>query len=120
MDSLTIEDADPDERRPAGPLYVPVRLGSAGGHQLRFLRDEFGARTAVGFTSAEALAAVLGRDQRWIRLAEPALRALSAPLGVARVTIDPVLAPPAPRRRHGQPQPQTPPLCARRDHALSS
>uniref|UniRef100_A0AAU2VGS4 SseB protein N-terminal domain-containing protein n=1 Tax=Streptomyces sp. NBC_00003 TaxID=2903608 RepID=A0AAU2VGS4_9ACTN len=115
MDSLTIEDADPDERRPAGPLYVPVRLGSAGGHQLRFLRDEFGARTAVGFTSPDRLNAVLGGDQSWIRLAEPALRALSAPLGVTRVTVDPLLAPPAPRRRHGQP----PSACARRDHALS-
>ncbi|MFG2720812.1 SAV_915 family protein [Streptomyces sp. NPDC048416] len=110
MDSLTIEDADPEERRPAGPLYVPVRLGSAGGHQLRFLRDEFGVRTAVGFTSQDRLNAVLGCDQRWIRLAEPALRALSAPLGVTRVTIDPLLAPPAPQSRGGQ----TPPLCARR------
>ncbi|GAA4108070.1 hypothetical protein GCM10022284_56930 [Streptomyces hundungensis] len=115
MDSLTIEDADPEELRPAGPLYVPVRLGSAGGHQLRFLRDEFGTRTAVGFTSPDRLHAVLGRDQQWIRLAEPALRALSAPLGVDRVTVDPLLAPPVPRRRHAQ----TPPLCARRDHALS-
>ncbi|WTO66205.1 hypothetical protein OHA17_08890 [Streptomyces sp. NBC_00212] len=115
MDSLTIEDADPEERRPAGPLYVPVRLGSAGGHQLRFLRDEFGARTAVGFTSPDRLNAVLGGDQSWIRLAEPALRALSAPLGVTLVTVDPLLAPPAPRRRHGQ----SAAACARRDHALS-
>lgn len=115
MDSLTIEDADPEERRPAGPLYVPVRLGSAGGHQLRFLRDEFGARTAVGFTSPDRLNAVLGGDQNWIRLAEPALRALSAPLGVTSVTVDPLLAPPAPRRRHGQ----SAAACARRDHALS-
>ncbi|MCX5386411.1 SAV_915 family protein [Streptomyces sp. NBC_00083] len=116
MDSLTIEDADPDERRPAGPLYVPVRLGSAGGHQLRFLRDEFGARTAVGFTSRDRLAAVLGGEQRWIRLAEPALRALSAPLGVTSLTVDPVLTPPVPHSR----QSQTPPLCARRGHALSA
>lgn len=115
MDSLTVEDADPEERRPAGPLYVPVRLGSAGGHQLRFLRDEFGARTAVGFTSQDRLKAVLGRDQSWIRLAEPALRALSAPLGVTRMTVDPLLAPPTPRPRHGE----TPHLCARRDHTLS-
>ncbi|MFG3282237.1 SAV_915 family protein [Streptomyces sp. NPDC048111] len=115
METLTLEDADPDERTSAGPLYVPVRLGSAGGHQLRFLRDEFGTRTAVGFTSPDRLTAVLGRDQRWIRLAEPALRALSAPLGVDRVTVDPLLTPPAQHTRHGQ----TPAPCARRDPALN-
>ncbi|MFJ8312724.1 MULTISPECIES: SAV_915 family protein [unclassified Streptomyces] len=115
MLSLTIEDADPEERRPAGPLYVPVRLGSAGGHQLRFLRDEFGVRTAVGFTSPDRLNAVLGGDQSWIRLAEPALRALSAPLGVTRVTVDPLLSPPPAPRRHGHAVSG----CARRDHALS-
>ncbi|WP_407706344.1 SAV_915 family protein [Streptomyces scopuliridis] len=68
-------DADPDVRRTAGPLYVPVRLGSAGGHQLRFARTPLGARTAIGFTSSLRLTAVLGEGQAWIRLAEPALRA---------------------------------------------
>ncbi|WP_329462410.1 SAV_915 family protein [Streptomyces sp. NBC_01431] len=119
MLSLTIEDADPEERRPAGPLYVPVRLGSAGGHQLRFLRDELGVRTAVGFTSPDRLNAVLGGDQAWIRLAEPALKALSAPLGVTRVTVDPLLSPPAAQRRRGQTASAPASACARRDHALS-
>ncbi|WNO71561.1 SAV_915 family protein [Streptomyces sp. AM8-1-1] len=101
MNTLTREDADtadPDERRPAGPLYVPVRLGSAGGHQLRFVRTPLGVRTAVGFTSKERLLAVLGDEQQWIRLAEPALRTLAEPLGVTLVTVDPQLSAPAPRR----------------------
>ncbi|MFE7773236.1 SAV_915 family protein [Streptomyces sp. NPDC057445] len=89
MESLLIEEADPDEPRPAGPLFVPVRLGSAGGHQMRFMRTPLGVRTAVGFTSERRLKAVLGEDQSWVRLAEPALRALSEPLGVTTVTVDP-------------------------------
>ncbi|GAA0602469.1 SAV_915 family protein [Streptomyces crystallinus] len=109
METLTTDDADPDERRPAAPpyrsarplyvpvrpLYVPVRLGSAGGQQLCFSRTPLGVRTAVGFTSPERLCAVLGPDQSWIRLAEPALRSLAAPLGVTTVTVDPQLAAPA-------------------------
>ncbi|MFK8912641.1 SAV_915 family protein [Streptomyces sp. YS-3] len=100
MDTLTLilddADPDPDERRPAAPLYVPVRLGSAGGRQLRFWRTPLGVRTAVGFTSPERLYAVLGPGQRWIRLAEPALRSLAAPLGVTTVTVDPHMTAPAP------------------------
>jgi hypothetical protein len=96
MDDLVIEDADPDEPRPAGPLFVPVRLGSAGGHQLRYMRTPLGVRTAVGFTSERRLTGVLGAEQAWIRLAEPALRALSEPLGVTGVTVDPQLTAPAP------------------------
>ncbi|MFC5799869.1 SAV_915 family protein [Streptomyces formicae] len=96
MIDLLVEDTDPDEPRPAAPLFVPVRLGSAGGHQLRFMRTPLGVRTAVGFTSARRLAAVLGAGQAWIRLAEPALRALSEPLGVTVVTVDPQLTAPAP------------------------
>ncbi|MEU2260018.1 SAV_915 family protein [Streptomyces sp. NPDC019645] len=96
MDHLVIEDADPDEPRPAGPLFVPVRLGSAGGHQLCYMRTPLGMRTAVGFTSERRLTGVLGAEQAWIRLAEPALRALSEPLGVTGVTVDPQLTAPAP------------------------
>lgn len=96
MDNLVIDDADPDEPRPAGPLFVPVRFGSAGGRQLRYMRTPLGVRTAVGFTSERRLAGVLGAEQAWMRLAEPALRALSEPLGVTRVTVDPQLTAPAP------------------------
>ncbi|WP_329379575.1 SAV_915 family protein [Streptomyces sp. NBC_01716] len=92
MESTTHEDADPEERKPAGPLYIPVRLGSAGGHHLRFMRTPLGARTAVGFTSARRLTAALGPRQPYIRLAETCLRTLSEPLGVVLVTIDPQLA----------------------------
>ncbi|MFD5892835.1 SAV_915 family protein [Streptomyces sp. NPDC060366] len=107
MDSTTPEDADPDERGPAGPLYVPVRLGSAGGRQLRFMRTPLGARTAVGFTDVRRLTAALGARQPYIRLAEPCLRALSEPLGVVLVTIDPQLAAP-PVDRTPAPAPTAP------------
>nr|WP_079023616.1 SAV_915 family protein [Streptomyces odonnellii] len=77
-------------------MFVPVRLGSCGGYQLRFARTPLGARTAIGFTSPRRLTAVLGEQQAWIRLAEPALRALAAPLGTTIVTVDPQLTAPAP------------------------
>ncbi|MFF3748868.1 SAV_915 family protein [Streptomyces sp. NPDC002018] len=87
--------SDPDTFRATRALYVPVRLGSYGGQQLRFARTPLGARTAIGFTSARRLTAVLGERQAWIRLAEPVLRALAAPLGAAIVTVDPQLTAPA-------------------------
>ncbi|MFD4577544.1 SAV_915 family protein [Streptomyces sp. NPDC058417] len=89
------DDPEPCERTPAGPLYVPVRPGPAG-NVTRLFRTPLGARTAVGFTSAGRLTATLGTGQPWIRLAEPALRALTAPLGVTTVTVDPPLSAPAP------------------------
>ncbi|MER7937685.1 MULTISPECIES: SAV_915 family protein [unclassified Streptomyces] len=89
------DDPEPSDRSPAGPLFVPVRPGPAG-CAARLFRTPLGERTAVGFTSARALAATLGPGQAWIRLAEPALRALTAPLGVTTVTVDPQLSAPAP------------------------
>ncbi|MER5515536.1 SAV_915 family protein [Streptomyces sp. NPDC002763] len=89
------DDPEPSDRSPAGPLFVPVRPGPAG-CAARLFRTPLGERTAVGFTSARRLAATLGPDQAWIRLAEPALRALTAPLGVTTVTVDPQLSAPAP------------------------
>ncbi|MEU2623776.1 SAV_915 family protein [Streptomyces sp. NPDC007157] len=89
------DDPEPSDRSPAGPLFVPVRPGPAG-CAARLFRTPLGERTAVGFTSARGLAATLGPDQAWIRLAEPALRALTAPLGVTIVTVDPQLSAPAP------------------------
>ncbi|MEU8887700.1 SAV_915 family protein [Streptomyces sp. NPDC048442] len=105
-------DADPDEPGPAaggGALYVPVRLGSAGGRHLRFLRTPLGHRTAVGFSSAARLGDVLGAQQPWVRLGEPALRALAAPLGVTVLTVDPQLTAPA---AQSGPQPATRPVPA--------
>ncbi|MFD7325985.1 SAV_915 family protein [Streptomyces sp. NPDC059875] len=90
------EDPEPSERFPAGPLFVPVRPGTEG-CAARFFRTPLGDRTAVGFTSAEKLAATLGADHARIRLSEPALRALAAPLGVTVVTVDPQFTAPAPR-----------------------
>ncbi|MEU0968724.1 SAV_915 family protein [Streptomyces sp. NPDC005917] len=89
------DDPEPSDRRPAGPLFVPVRPGPEG-CTVRLFRTPLGERTAVGFTSARGLAATLGPDQAWIRLAEPALRAVTAPLGVTVVTVDPQLSAPAP------------------------
>ncbi|MER6329895.1 SAV_915 family protein [Streptomyces sp. NPDC001034] len=89
------EDPEPSDPSPAGPLYVPVRPGPSG-CAARLFRTLLGDRTAVGFTSALRLTTTLGADQAWIRLAEPALRALAAPLGVTTVTVDPQLTAPAP------------------------
>lgn len=91
------EDPEPSEPVPAGRpglLFVPVRSGPAG-CTARFFRTPLGGRTAVGFTSAEKLTATLGTDQACIRLSEPALRALAAPLGVTDLTVDPPLSAPA-------------------------
>ncbi|MEU2737322.1 SAV_915 family protein [Streptomyces sp. NPDC007095] len=90
------EDLEPSDRFPAGPLYVPVRLGSSG-CRVRLFRTPLGDRTAVGFTSLRRLTATLGRDQARIRLAEPALRALTEPLGVTALTVDPQFTVPAPK-----------------------
>ncbi|WP_069884904.1 SAV_915 family protein, partial [Streptomyces luteocolor] len=85
------EDPEPCEPGPAGPLFVPVRPGPAG-CVARLFRTPVGGRTAVAFTTPQRLSAALGSRQEWIRLSEPALRALTAPLGVREVTVDPRLA----------------------------
>lgn len=90
------EDPEPSERFPTGLLLVPVRSGPLG-HTARIFRTALGDRTAVAFTSEQQLTAVLGPAQRWITLAEPALRALVAPLGVIALTVDPQLMAPAPQ-----------------------
>ncbi|GGZ01116.1 SAV_915 family protein [Streptomyces poonensis] len=89
------DDPEPSDRFPAGPLYVPVRPGPSG-CAARLFRTPLGDRTAVGFTSERRLTATLGPDQAWIRLAAPALRALTAPLGITTVTVDPQFTAPAP------------------------
>ena len=89
------DDPEPSDRHPAGPLYIPVRPGPAG-CTARLFRTPLGARTAVAFTSERVLTATLGPVQAWIRLSEPALRTLTAPLGVTTVTVDPQFTAPAP------------------------
>ncbi|MGW1147060.1 SAV_915 family protein [Streptomyces sp. NPDC002454] len=71
-------------------LFVPARTGP-GGCTARLFRTPLGERTAVGFTSAARLVEVLGPGTAYVRLAVPALRALVAPVGVRRLTVDPVL-----------------------------
>ncbi|MGW6361411.1 SAV_915 family protein [Streptomyces sp. NPDC055092] len=95
------EDPEPAERAPAGRLHVPVRSGPAG-CTARFFHTPLGGRTAVGFTSAAKLAATLGTDQASIRLSEPALRALAAPVGVTALTVDPSFSSPAVDRTAAQ------------------
>ncbi|MFE2991320.1 SAV_915 family protein [Streptomyces sp. NPDC059262] len=87
-DRIEAEDAEPCEPTPAGPLFVPVRPGP-GTCATRLFRTARGGRTAVGFTSERLLVDVLGPGQPWIRLAEPALRALTGPVGVTELTVDP-------------------------------
>lgn len=77
-------------------LCVPVREAACG-FVLRMFRDRDGSRCAVAFSSEERLRAVLGGEQRWIPLAEPALRDLAAPLGVAHLILDPNLIAPTVR-----------------------
>ncbi|MCX4986321.1 SAV_915 family protein [Streptomyces sp. NBC_00572] len=93
-DALYGDDPEPGERFPAGRLCVPVRPGTRG-CVTRFFRTPVGGRTAVAFTDPARLSAVLGADQPWIRLSEPALRALMEPLEVRELRIDPVLTAPA-------------------------
>lgn len=90
------DDPEPSERFPAG-LFVPVRPGPAG-WTARMCRTPLGVRTAVGFTSRELLAAVFGPCQACVRLAEQALRALAAPLGVTALTVNPRFTAPAVRK----------------------
>ncbi|MEV6949359.1 SAV_915 family protein [Streptomyces sp. NPDC051172] len=82
------EDPEPSDRFPADPLFVPVRPGFSG-CVTRIFRAPLGDRTALGITSENRLIATLSPGQAWIRLAEPALRALTEPLGFTTVTVDP-------------------------------
>ncbi|MDH6711132.1 hypothetical protein P3T27_007884 [Kitasatospora sp. MAA19] len=76
--------------------HVPVTVSSTGTTALRLFRLRHGRRCAVGFSSPESLAALLGPDQAFTELGEPALRALVAPLGVDTLVLDPrLVAPPA-------------------------
>ncbi|MFD8999765.1 SAV_915 family protein [Streptomyces sp. NPDC059582] len=95
------DDPEPFDRFPAGPLFVPVRPGPEGSAAMLF-RTPLGHRTAVGFTSVRRLTASLGPGQAWIRLAGPALRALTAPLGVTALTVDPQFSAPSSAPRPGR------------------
>ncbi|MEU9203718.1 SAV_915 family protein [Streptomyces sp. NPDC048332] len=97
-DSQRAEDPDPLHPHRAGALLVPVRPGPVG-HCARLFRTPLGVRTAVAFTDESRLTRTLGRQQAWIRLSEPAVRALVAPLGVVHLTVDPLMTAPGPGDR---------------------
>ncbi|MET8703829.1 SAV_915 family protein [Kitasatospora sp. NPDC058032] len=74
--------------------HVPVTV-TGRTTSLRLFRLRDGRRCAVGFGSAEALAELLGPEQAAVELGEPALRALTAPLGIDELVLDPrLVAPP--------------------------
>ncbi|MFD5933094.1 MULTISPECIES: SAV_915 family protein [unclassified Streptomyces] len=89
------DDPEPEERVPAGLLYVPVRPGGGAGVAIRLFHTPLGTRTAVGFTAVERLAATLGENQAYVPLSETLLRELCAPLGARLITVDPTLSAPA-------------------------
>ncbi|MFI9332475.1 SAV_915 family protein [Kitasatospora sp. NPDC052868] len=73
--------------------HVPVTV-TGRTTVLRLFRLRDGRRCAVGFSSAGALAALLGPGQAHTELGEPALRALTEPLGVDALVLDPKLVAP--------------------------
>jgi hypothetical protein len=89
------------------PLFIPV-CDNGCGFTLRLFRDRDGSRCAVAFTVPERLTAVLGSGQRWVELAESALRDMVCPLGVERLVVDPALiAPPVtPHPQHSAQPPR--------------
>ncbi|WP_055600404.1 SAV_915 family protein [Streptomyces aureus] len=111
-DALYGDDPEPGEPFPAGRLCVPVRPGGSG-FVMRLFRTPVGGRAAVAFTDPGLLRAVLGADQPWILLSEPALRALAEPLDVRELRIDPVLTAPRPATTSVPlPEPRRRPLTA--------
>ncbi|MFJ9694379.1 SAV_915 family protein [Kitasatospora sp. NPDC101183] len=76
--------------------HVPLTVsGNGGTTALRLFRLRDGRRCAVGFSSPEALAALLGPGQAHTELAETALREMIAPLGVDTLVVDPRLVAPS-------------------------
>ena len=71
-------------------LFVPL-CDAGGAVSLRLFRDRGGERCAIGFTSAERLAMLLGPQQRFYRLSEHAVRALARERGVTALVVDPGL-----------------------------
>jgi hypothetical protein len=78
-------------------LLVPVTPGRAGALAVRTARLPSGQRTGLAFTSEATLHAALGPGQPWIRLSEPMIRDLLAPLGVAQLRLDPLALHQAPQ-----------------------
>jgi hypothetical protein len=75
-------------------LFVPLQ-DAACGVSLRLFRDRDGSRCAIGFTTTERLAGVLGPQQRYYRLTERSVRTLARERGVDALIVDPGLVAPA-------------------------
>jgi SseB protein N-terminal domain len=82
----------PDTEHPsdAGHVYVPMQAAACG-VSLRLFRDRDGARCAVGFTSPDRLAALLGGDQQYYRVTVRVARAMARERGVTALVVDPGL-----------------------------
>lgn len=100
-------------------LCVPVRE-TACGFVLRTFRDRDGSRCAVAFSSEERLRAVLGDQQSWLPLAEPALRGMSRPLGIEALVLDPNMIAPTVRETSPAPAAVTPAAAARAAHGVGA
>lgn len=83
-------------------LYVPLHRAACG-VCLRLFRGRDGARCAVGFTSAQRLASVLGADEPFYRLPEHAVRELAAERDVFALVVDPGMVAAPVRERVDEP-----------------
>jgi hypothetical protein len=78
-----------------GLLVVPVAGSEA--LTLRSGRTPAGERVGIAFTTESRLIQVMGAGQPWIHLSEAAMKAMLAPLGIARVQVDPGMIAPGVR-----------------------
>jgi hypothetical protein len=78
-----------------GLLVVPV--AGAETLALRSGRTPTGERVGIAFTTESRLIQVMGAGQRWIHLSTAAMKAMLAPLGIARVQVDPGMIAPGVR-----------------------
>jgi hypothetical protein len=80
----------PQEPADTARLFVPLQ-DAACGVSLRLFRDREGSRCAIGFTTTERLANVLGPQQRYYRLTEHSVRELARERGADALIVDPGL-----------------------------
>jgi hypothetical protein len=80
----------PQEPADTARLFVPLQ-DAACGVSLRLFRDRDGSRCAIGFTTTERLANVLGPQQRYYRLTGHSVRELARERGADALIVDPGL-----------------------------
>ena len=81
---------EPADTADTARLFVPLQ-DAACGVSLRLFRDRDGSRCAIGFTTTERLADVLGPQQRYYRLTERSVRELARERGACALIVDPGL-----------------------------